>query len=270
MPSAPQSARTTAIRNNARHSHRKLSHRPCESQYAWSALQPTPTAPLRRARSTEKTLLSSVNLCPTIKTTGRFIMPSPEPAGGLPLSAHKNLALIAAFAFAAILAAPALHAQSDAESLFSHAKAEAAQQHKNVLLVFSASWCGPCKLYERFLEDPQMQSITDKAFVLQRFDVGERPGDPKHTDTPGAVKLRTALGAAGEPGFPWIVITDEHGNPIVNSYRDGNTNANVGYPAAPEEIDWYIDMLKRAAPSLSSADLAATRDWLRSHSPLIH
>jgi len=42
---------------------------------------------------------------------------------------------------------------------------------------------------------------------------------------------------------------------------------NVGYPALPAEIDWYIEMLRRAAPSLSSDDLAATRTWLRKHDP---
>lgn len=179
------------------------------------------------------------------------------------MALHRNSSLAAILAFVAILAAPA-PAQQAASDLFAHAKADAKAEHKNVLAVFSASWCGPCKLYERFLQDPQMKSITDEAFVLQRFDVGERPNSG-HSDTPGAVALRTSLGASGEPGFPFIVITDNNGNPIVNSYRNGDTNANVGYPALPVEIDWYIEMLKRAAPSLSPADLAATRDWLRKH-----
>jgi thiol-disulfide isomerase/thioredoxin len=181
------------------------------------------------------------------------------------LTLHCKFSLAAILAFAALLVAPAA-AQQTATDLFAHAKAEAKSEHKNVLAVFSASWCGPCKLYERFLEDPQMKSITDEAFVLQRFDVGEHPGTG-HTDTPGAVALRTALGASGEPGFPFIVITDNNGNPIVNSYRNGDTNANVGYPALPVEIDWYIEMLNRAAPALSTNDLAATRDWLRKHAP---
>jgi len=174
----------------------------------------------------------------------------------------SSAALAAALATSAFAAPPVT-----ADDIFAQGKTEARQQHKRILLVFSASWCGPCKLYERFLEDPQMKSITEKAFVVERVDVGELPGDPRHADTPGGVKLRTALGSVGEPGFPFLVMTDEDGNPIVNSYRNGDANSNVGYPAAPEEIDWYIDMLKRAAPSLSADDLAATRKWLQKHSP---
>jgi hypothetical protein len=79
--------------------------------------------------------------------------------------------------------------------------------------------------------------------------------------------LRAALGAKGEPGFPFIEMTDENGKPIVNSYIDGKPDENIGYPVLPQEIDWYMEMLKRAAPTLSAADLDTTRSWLKTHGP---
>ena len=173
------------------------------------------------------------------------------------------LSLAAILVLAVARPAPTLSAQS-ADALFSGAKSEAQGAHKDILLVFSASWCGPCKLYERFLEDTQMKAITETAFVIVRIDVGERASDSNHANTPGGAELRSALGAEGEPGYPFIVITDPFGNPIVNSYRNGNKQMNVGYPEAPEEIDWYIAMMRRI-PSISPADLAATRAWLRQH-----
>ena len=181
---------------------------------------------------------------------------------------HRNLSLTALLALAAVVAAPARAASPDtADALFTQAKAAAKSEHKNILMVFSASWCGPCKLYERFLEDPQMRPITEKAFVVQRIDVGEHANDPKHANTPGGAELRSTLGGVGEPGFPFLIITDENGQPIVNSYRNGNKDNNVGYPASPAEIDWYLGMLKRDAPALSPEDLAATRAWLNKHAP---
>lgn len=180
----------------------------------------------------------------------------------------KKLILTAMVACAFVLAAPALAAPPDsADSMFARAKAEAQGEHKHILMVFSASWCGPCKLYERFLQDQQMKPITEKAFVVQRIDVGEFKNDAKHSNTPGGSELRTALGGVGEPGFPFLVMTDENGKPLVNSYRDGKTSGNIGYPALPEEIDWYVAMLKRGAPDLSSADLATTHAWLKAHAP---
>ena len=141
-------------------------------------------------------------------------------------------------------------------------------EHKNVLMVFSASWCGPCKHFEQFLEDPQMKSITEKAFVTQRIAVGEELRKPNtHTNTPGGARLRSALGAVDEPGFPFLVMTDENGKPLINSYRNGKADDNIGMPEEPTEIDWYLMMLKRAAPSLSPEDLVATRTWLQKHAP---
>ena len=178
----------------------------------------------------------------------------------------KGLFAIAVLALAVASGTSARAASTDtADTLFAQAKSLAQQQHKHVLLVFSASWCGPCKLYEKFLEDPAMKPLTDKAFVIVRIDVGERPGDSKHADTPGGVALRSALGAQPEPGYPFIIMTDEAGKPIVNSNRNGDIKGNTGYPQSPEEIDWYIEMLRRAAPGLSAEELAATRTWLKKH-----
>jgi len=178
----------------------------------------------------------------------------------LALSATLGLVLAGP---AATMAAP----PETAQSLFDHAKHQAATEHKNVLMVFSASWCGPCKLYERFLEDPQMKPITEKAFVIQRIEVGEKPTDTMHQNTPGGEELRSKLGAGPNPGYPFIIMTTPAGKPIINSDLNGQRGNNIGHPVLPQEVAWYAEMLKKAAPNLTPADIDAQRAWLTAHAP---
>jgi thiol-disulfide isomerase/thioredoxin len=170
--------------------------------------------------------------------------------------------LLAAFilcspAFPSLAQTPTL---PSAETVLAHAKSTAAAEHKNILLTFSASWCGPCHLFERFLEDPAIHPIMDKAFVLAALDVQEH--DDRHANSPGGETLMASLGGA-ESGIPFIAMLTPTGKPIVDSLRpDNGGKSNIGYPAIPVEIDWFMHMLQLAAPSLTPADRATVKQWL--------
>jgi thiol:disulfide interchange protein len=157
-----------------------------------------------------------------------------------------------------------------ADEVMTQAKTSATAEHKNIMLVFSASWCGPCRMYEALLKDPKTGPIIEHYFVIANLDVGEKPSDKRHADSPGAAKLESSLGGA-RAGYPFIVFLDPAGKPIVNSLRPVKGKAagdNIGYPALPEEIDWYMTMLQRGAPALSSKEASTIRTWLqqRAHS----
>jgi hypothetical protein len=178
----------------------------------------------------------------------------------------NSLIALALLATAAIATAQAPVLPS-AHDVMAQAESRAAAEHKNILLTFSASWCGPCKMFERFLQDPVIHPIMDKAFVMDRLDVGEHPSDTKHADSPGGEALRTALGGQ-DAGYPYIVMLDPAGKPIADSFlpnkpRDGS--GNIGYPALPVEVDWFMQMLQKAAPSLTAQDRATIHTWLTAH-----
>ncbi len=145
------------------------------------------------------------------------------------------------------------------------AEAKARAGHKNILLEFGASWCINCKLYDRMLKDPAMHAILSQVFVFTTMDTGERPGDTRHANTPGGVAFEDHVGGKGA-GWPFLVILNPEGKPIINSYRpDAKSKtgrANIGYPVLPREIDWFMMMLRRGAPAMSHKDRARVRAWL--------
>ena len=65
----------------------------------------------------------------------------------------------------------------------------------------------------------------------------------------------------GPGGLPYSAFLDAQGALIVNSKREGQ---NIGYPAAPQEIDWFVQMMKKAAPRMSEDDLKTIETALRS------
>jgi thiol-disulfide isomerase/thioredoxin len=178
----------------------------------------------------------------------------------------RSLALALALAASPLLLRAAEPTGGPAAAAILHrAEAQARAQHKNILLEFGASWCINCKLYDRMLDDPTLSPILHRYFVFTTMDTGEMPNDHKHADTPGGVAYENSIGGKGA-GWPFLVVLSPEGKPIVNSFRpdpgskDGK--ANIGYPALPVEIDWFMTMLHRGAPAMSAADRAKVRAWL--------
>ena len=156
-----------------------------------------------------------------------------------------------------------------ASQLLKDAEATASSQHRNILLVFSASWCAPCHRLQSFLNDPVISPIFDRYFVKLIVDYGEHTDDKRCKDTQGADELIDALHER-ETGVPLIVMLNSSGKPIVDSilpvYGRRNNHANFGYPTSPTEIDWFLEMLRRAAPSLTPNESETIKNWLVQHS----
>lgn len=189
----------------------------------------------------------------------------------MPISAR--FALFPLVLSAALIAAPTqAHSAAvddpgaNAAAVMTQVKRQAASDHKNILLSFGASWCVNCRRFDKFLADPAIHPIMEKAFVYADLNTGERDGDTRHTNIPGGQKLQASLGGK-DAGYPFIVMLDPSGQPIVDSIAPGDQGhpGNIGYPAAPYEVDWFMEMLKKAAPSLTAQETETVRDWLTKH-----
>jgi len=157
-----------------------------------------------------------------------------------------------------------------ASQVLNDAEAQAAKQHKLIFLVFSASWCGPCHQLDSFVTAKEIDPILNKYFVFAKLNVEEKAGKHPELESPGGEDLAAKLGAVDARsrsiGLPFIVFLDATGKLMANSNRpvDGQSRgASIGYPATPEEIDWFMAMLKKAVPSMSAAESHTIEDWLR-------
>lgn len=115
------------------------------------------------------------------------------------------------------------------------AVATANQQGKVLLVIFSASWCGPCKVLARDLRKPAAQPATEKLHIVV-YDGSE--------DEQGSALMRK-LGASG---FPTLIAFDRAGLPAVRS---------SGYGSWNQMAKWFKELPERAVSidvAMASAD----------------
>jgi thiol-disulfide isomerase/thioredoxin len=156
---------------------------------------------------------------------------------------------------------------ASAQEMLAQATAQAASEHKQVMVVFGASWCGYCRLTDAFFTDRKIQPVIARYFVIVHFAVQEE----KHPElnTPGAEKVYARLmgdaaGAVG--GLPTFLILSGKGELLVSSLRPTEKDKigeNIGYPVAPEEIDWFMTMMHKSVPDLSAEEAGAMESYLK-------
>lgn len=165
------------------------------------------------------------------------------------------------------LRAAAGDAPPSADQVLAEAKAEAASQHKGIFLIFGASWCGWCRKLDQFNHVPEVSAILDKSYVIVHLTVEEHK-DKAQLNNPGAEDLMKRLG--GQGGLPYFAFLDQDGKPIVTSNRppDGQKgDLNIGFPGTSQEVAWFLAMMSKALPSLSSDQLRILKDQIHRQLP---
>jgi hypothetical protein len=89
-------------------------------------------------------------------------------------------------------------------------------------------------------------------------------GDKKSLDNPGADELMKRLGSDG--GLPFFAFLSPSGEVLADSNeppKDGKKGGNIGHPAQPHEIDWFLVMVHKAAPGITAEEIAPLEKYLR-------
>lgn len=168
--------------------------------------------------------------------------------------------------FFAVLLVSAAFATEPAASVMAKAQATAKQTHRNVLVVFHASWCGWCKKFDEFLADKAMGKLMNDNFVIVHLDVLEQP-EKQSLENEGAEKLLADWGGA-QGGIPFMVVVDPSGKKLIDSNRTKEPNSNIGYPARPEEIAHFMKIVETGS-RMTAKGRAAIESWLKDHAPKV-
>ena len=82
-------------------------------------------------------------------------------------------------------------------------------------------------------------------------------------NNPGGEQVMTQAGGK-DAGLPFFAFLDEKGETIVNSIRPGpEKGGNIGHPVQSYEVDWFLEMLNKAAPDMSADEAKILENWLR-------
>ncbi len=132
-----------------------------------------------------------------------------------------------------------------ADVLLKAALEQARAENKAVFVDFGASWCGPCRALEAFMEASEVAPLIDEHFVVLKLTEWER-GPRTALNNRGAGGLANRWGATG--GIPFYVTLDASG---------GKLGSGRGYPGGRRGIEAFIALIRRSAPRLT-ADASAT------------
>ncbi|MBC8063376.1 MAG: thioredoxin family protein [Chlorobia bacterium] len=178
----------------------------------------------------------------------------------------KRLASVLAFAILAT--ASFAQAPKSANDLVSAARAAASKSGKVPFVRFTASWCGWCHKMQGVLDKPEIKAIWDKYFVSTPIVVLEN-GEKEKLENPGGEALMESVGGKDQ-GIPFFYFADaKTGKMIVNSLKGPageitcngfSKGTNIGCPYEPDEIAFFMTILKKAAPKMTEAERAKIQE----------
>lgn len=127
----------------------------------------------------------------------------------------------------------------------------AKREGRSVIVTVGTSWCAWCERLQDFLTGDKAGPVLERYFVIVPLN---------QEKVEGANAFRWANALDKSSGIPWYAVLDATGKVLATSDRP--KEGNTGYPARPDEIAWFMDVLKRAAPGMDEASIGVVETEL--------
>jgi hypothetical protein len=154
--------------------------------------------------------------------------------------------------------AKARQAPPAADQVVTEACAQAAKAHKKVFIIFHASWCGWCHKMDTAMNDAGCRKAFADNYEIRHITVLEN-GANKALENPGGKEL-LAKYHGDQEGIPFWLILNTNGEMLADSRMKDPTGTprNVGCPAQPAEVDYFVGVLSKTS-KMKHAELEAVR-----------
>jgi thioredoxin-related protein len=154
-----------------------------------------------------------------------------------------------------------------ATEILQEAYGQAAGEKKNVFVLFHASWCGWCHKLDSSMNDEGLKDFFNNNYVIKHLTVYESK-EKKELENPGAMELLTRYNGR-DLGIPYWIIFDKDGKWLADSQlrpegADFTTlGENVGCPASREEVNHFLNVLRKTSQLNSEIVARIEKRFLR-------
>ena len=123
-----------------------------------------------------------------------------------------------------------------ANELFQAALTKAKKEHKNIFLIFTATWCGPCKYLIRGLHDEYNVQYFESNYVILELYNKEK-GSKRSLENKGGDSILT-LYKGDTTAIPYWLILNADGKKLYGE---------LGFSNYPEDLTRFIKTLKKTS-----------------------
>ena len=148
-----------------------------------------------------------------------------------------------------------------AQDILAAAKKQAAEEKKFIFLHFGAEWCGPCKILEGWMAQPEIHALFEKTLIDVKID----------TDNNAGAQELLASFTANSGGIPWFAILNATDDKPISTCE--GKDGNIGVPDSKEGIDHFTKVFEATGKfnkeqvDLIRSSITAVIEKFKSESP---